>query len=167
MQFVDKAFARRLESGEEMPQVLYARSVSENAARNWSSRGRNLRRTHGVRRTWIAHRSGDRSRAWTVRSRSTDLDRVEQFYRAHKAPSQVDLCPLHEPGGLRDVQGAWVRDRGVEQRVVPETRSERERFHRLRPDARFGAVAWKKPTPRVPSWRAHSFPMAPRRRFGD
>ena len=26
-----------------------------------------------------------------------DLDRVEQFYRAHKAPSQVDLCPMHEP----------------------------------------------------------------------
>ena len=25
MQFVDKAFARRLESAEEMPQVLYAR----------------------------------------------------------------------------------------------------------------------------------------------
>lgn len=25
MQFVDKALARRLESGEEMPQVLYAR----------------------------------------------------------------------------------------------------------------------------------------------
>ncbi len=26
-----------------------------------------------------------------------DLDRVEQFYRSHNAPSQVDLCPLHDP----------------------------------------------------------------------
>jgi len=26
-----------------------------------------------------------------------DLDRVEQFYRRHQAPSQVDLCPLHDP----------------------------------------------------------------------
>ena len=26
-----------------------------------------------------------------------DLDRIEQFYREHKAPAQVDLCPLHEP----------------------------------------------------------------------
>ena len=32
MQFVDKAFARRLESCEEMPQVFYARDVSEDAA---------------------------------------------------------------------------------------------------------------------------------------
>src|SRR5260221_691673 len=26
-----------------------------------------------------------------------DLNRVEEFYRAHQAPSQVDLCPMHEP----------------------------------------------------------------------
>jgi ribosomal protein S18 acetylase RimI-like enzyme len=26
-----------------------------------------------------------------------DIDQIEQFYRAHKAPSQVDLTPLHEP----------------------------------------------------------------------
>ena len=26
-----------------------------------------------------------------------DLDRIEQFYRKHNAPSQVDLCPLHGP----------------------------------------------------------------------
>lgn len=25
------------------------------------------------------------------------LEQIEQFYRAHKAPSQVDLTPLHEP----------------------------------------------------------------------
>jgi len=25
------------------------------------------------------------------------LDRVEQFYRAHQAPAQVDVCPLHDP----------------------------------------------------------------------
>jgi ribosomal protein S18 acetylase RimI-like enzyme len=28
---------------------------------------------------------------------AADLDRVEQFYRAHQAPAQVDLCPMHRP----------------------------------------------------------------------
>jgi len=97
MQFVDKAFARRLESGEEMPQVLYARSFQKTrpeirAAEEqicgghmvFAGLGSPIGRATGV----------GLDRPFTV----DDLNRVEQFYRAHKAPSQVDLCPLHEPG---------------------------------------------------------------------
>jgi hypothetical protein len=29
-----------------------------------------------------------------------DLDHIEAFYRSHNAPSQVDLCPLHDPAVL-------------------------------------------------------------------
>jgi ribosomal protein S18 acetylase RimI-like enzyme len=96
MQFVDKAFARRLESVEEMPQVLYARTFQKTrpeigAAEEeicgghmiFAGLGSPIGRATGV--------GLDRPFA------AADLDRVEQFYRVHKAPSQVDLCPLHEP----------------------------------------------------------------------
>jgi ribosomal protein S18 acetylase RimI-like enzyme len=38
---------------------------------------------------------------------SGDLDRIEDFYRSHGAPSQVDLCPLHDPEVF-----AMVKERG-------------------------------------------------------
>jgi len=95
MQFVDKAFARRLESCEEMPQVLYARAFQKTrpeigAAEEeicgghmiFAGLGSPIGRATGV----------GLDRPLTAE----DLDRVEQFYREHKAPSQVDLCPLHE-----------------------------------------------------------------------
>lgn len=96
MQFVDKALARRLESGEEMPQVLYARMFQKTrpeigAAEDeicgghmiFAGLGSPIGRATGV----------GLDRPFTAE----DLDRVEQFYRAHQAPSQVDLCPMHEP----------------------------------------------------------------------
>ena len=96
MQFVDKALARRLESCEEMPQVMYARLFQKTrpeigAAEEeicgghmiFAGLGSPIGRATGI----------GLGRAIT----SEDLDRVEEFYRAHKAPSQVDLCPLHEP----------------------------------------------------------------------
>jgi ribosomal protein S18 acetylase RimI-like enzyme len=96
MQFVDKAFARRLESIEEMPQVMYARMFRKTrpeigAAEEeicgghmiFAGLGSPIGRATGV----------GLDRAFTA----ADLDRVEEFYRAHKAPSQVDLCPMHEP----------------------------------------------------------------------
>jgi GNAT superfamily N-acetyltransferase len=95
MQFVDKAFARRLESVEEMPQVLYARMFQKTrpeigAAEEeicgghmvFAGLGSPIGRATGV----------GLDRPFTA----TDLNQVEQFYRAHQAPSQVDLCPLHE-----------------------------------------------------------------------
>ena len=96
MQFVDKALARRLESCEEMPQVMYARLIQKTrpeigAAEEeicgghmiFAGLGSPIGRATGV----------GLDRAITT----ADLDQVEQFYRAHKAPSQVDLCPMHEP----------------------------------------------------------------------
>lgn len=96
MQFVDKALARRLEACEEMPQVLYARVFQKTrpaigAAEEevcgghmiFAGLGSPIGRATGV----------GLDRPFTAE----DLDRVEQFYRLHQAPSQVDLCPLHEP----------------------------------------------------------------------
>lgn len=95
MQFVDKVFARRLESVEEMPQVLYARKFQETrpeieAAEEeicgghmvFAGLGSPIGRATGV----------GLDRLFTAE----DLNRIEEFYAAHKAPSQVDLCPLHE-----------------------------------------------------------------------
>jgi ribosomal protein S18 acetylase RimI-like enzyme len=96
MQFVDKAFARRLESGEEMPQVMYARMFQKtrpemNAAEEeicgghmvFAGLGSPIGRATGV--------------GFDRQFTADDLARVESFYRAHKAPSQVDLCPMHQP----------------------------------------------------------------------
>ena len=95
MQFVDKALARRFEACEEMPQVFYARVFQKTrpaigAAEEeicgghmiFAGLGSPIGRATGV----------GLDRQFTA----GDLDRVEQFYRSHKAPSQVDLCPLHE-----------------------------------------------------------------------
>lgn len=96
MQFVDKAFARRLESVEEMPQVFYARSFQQmrpeiGAAEaevcgghmSFCGLGSPIGRAVGM----------GLERPFT----EADLDHIESFYRAHNAPAQVDLCPMHEP----------------------------------------------------------------------
>lgn len=96
MQFVDLAFARRLESVEEMPQVYYAHAFQKSrpevgAAEEevcgghmiFAGVGSPIGRATGV----------GLNRSLTA----DDLDRIEQFYRERKAPSQVDLTPLHRP----------------------------------------------------------------------
>ena len=96
MQFVDNAFARRLESCEEMPQVLYARVFRKmrpeiGAAEEevcgghmiFAGLGSPIGRATGV----------GLDRPLT----KDDVDRIEQFYRERKAPSQVDLTPMHRP----------------------------------------------------------------------
>lgn len=96
MQFVDKVFARRLEAVEEMPQVFYARVYQKTrpdirAAEEEICGGHMIFAGVG---SPIGRATGlGLDRPFTT----DDLDRVEQFYRAHKAPSQVDLCPLHDP----------------------------------------------------------------------
>jgi len=95
MQFVDKVFARRLESVEEMPQVLYARTFQQTrpeigAAEEEISGGHMVFAGLG---SPIGRATGvGLDRPFTA----ADLDRVEAFYRGHQAPAQVDLCPLHE-----------------------------------------------------------------------
>jgi GNAT superfamily N-acetyltransferase len=96
MQFVDKALARRLEAVEEVPQVLYARvfqktkpqigAAEEEIAGGhmiFAGLGSPIGRATGV----------GLDRPFTP----NDLDHIENFYRSHQAPSQVDLCPLHDP----------------------------------------------------------------------
>lgn len=96
MHFVDKAFARRLESCEEMPQVLYARIFQKSrpeigAAEQEICGGHMVFAGLGspIGRATGAGLDGPLTAA--------DLDLIEQFYRERKAPSQVDLTPLHGP----------------------------------------------------------------------
>jgi ribosomal protein S18 acetylase RimI-like enzyme len=97
MQFVDKALARRLEAVEEMPQVFYARVLQKTrpdvgAAEEEICGGHMVFAGLG---SPIGRATGTGlDRPFTAE----DLDRIEQFYRLHKAPSQVDLCPLHDAG---------------------------------------------------------------------
>jgi len=96
MQFVDKALARRLESCEEMPQVLYARTFQKTrpeigAAEEEICGGHMIFAGLGSPIGRVAGVGLDRPFT------AEDLDRVEAFYRAHHAPAQVDLCSLHEP----------------------------------------------------------------------
>jgi ribosomal protein S18 acetylase RimI-like enzyme len=96
MQFVDKALARRFEAAEEMPQVLYARAFQkirpEIGAAEEEICGGHM--TFAGLGSPIGRATGaGLDRAFPAE----DLDRVEDFYRLHKAPSQVDLCPLHDP----------------------------------------------------------------------
>ena len=96
MQFVDKALARRLESCEEMPQVLYAR-IFRNTRPEIGAAEEEICGGHMVFAglgSPIGRATGaGLDRAFTA----DDLNRIEQFYRERKAPSQVDLTPLHGP----------------------------------------------------------------------
>jgi ribosomal protein S18 acetylase RimI-like enzyme len=96
MQFVDKALARRFESAEEMPQVLYAQMFQKTRP-EMSAATEEICGGHMV----FAGLGSPIGRATAVGLdrpfTAVDLNRVEQFYRAHKAPSQLDVCPMHEP----------------------------------------------------------------------
>jgi ribosomal protein S18 acetylase RimI-like enzyme len=96
MQFVDKALARRFEACEEMPQVLYAR-VFQKTRPEVGAAEEEICGGHMI----FAGLGSPIGRATGLGFDSPftaqDVDRVEQFYRSHGAPAQVDLCPLHEP----------------------------------------------------------------------
>jgi len=95
MQFVDKAFARRLEAVEEMPQVLYAR-MFEKTRPEIGAAEEEICGGHMIF-AGLGSPIGRATGAGLIRPfTAEDLDRIEQFYRSHKAPSQVDLCPLHD-----------------------------------------------------------------------
>jgi len=96
MQFVDKAFARRLESCEEMPQVFYAREFRKSrpelgAAEEEVCGGHMVFAGLGSPIGRATGAGFDRPLT------PDDLNRIEQFYGERKAPSQVDLTPMHEP----------------------------------------------------------------------
>lgn len=128
MQFVDKALARRFESCEEIPQVLYARMFQQTrpeigAAEEeicgghmiFAGLGSPIGRATGV----------GLDREFTAE----DLDRVEQFYRSRQAPSQVDLCPMHPPAvfelfkergyGIAELNNVLYRKLNAEEKFPP------------------------------------------------
>ena len=99
MDFVDKALARRLESAEEMPQVHYALAYQKTrpeigAAAAEIGGGHMVFAGLGSPIGRAVGMGLDRPLS------AEDLDRVEEFYRSHGAPAQVDVCPLHDPALL-------------------------------------------------------------------
>jgi len=96
MQFVDNALARRLESCEEMPQVLYAR-IFKKARPEMGAAEEEICGGHMV----FAGLGSPIGRATGVGLdrpfTAEDIGSIEQFYRDRKAPSQVDLTPMHKP----------------------------------------------------------------------
>ncbi len=99
MQFVDKAFARRLEAAEEIPQVdcarMYQKLHPEIGAAFEPICGGHMMFA-GVNSP-IGHACG---LGFDSLVTAADLDRLEKFYRSHGAPAQVDLCPLTDPSLL-------------------------------------------------------------------
>lgn len=104
MQFVDKVLARRLESCEEMPQIYYARVFQKTRPEvgaaeaevcgghmSFCGLGSPIGRAVGV--------------GLDQPFREEDLDQIEAFYRAHRAPAQVDLCPMHDPAVFEMCKG--------------------------------------------------------------
>ena len=94
MQFVDSALARRLESCEEMPQVMYARIFKKTrpevgAAEEEICGGHMIFAGLGSPIGRVTGAGFDRTLT------TEDVDRIESFYRKRKAPSQIDLTPLH------------------------------------------------------------------------
>jgi GNAT superfamily N-acetyltransferase len=99
MNFIDKAFARRLEAAEGVPQVHYAKLYQKlypevGAAAEEICGGRMVFAGVGspLGRTIGIGLDGPVS--------ATGLDRVEQFYHSRQAPVQVDVCPLTDSGLL-------------------------------------------------------------------
>jgi ribosomal protein S18 acetylase RimI-like enzyme len=96
MQFVDKAFARRLESAEEIPQVDCARMFQKLRP----EMGADFAPICGGHMMFaglnspIGHAAG---LGFDGPVTPADLDRLEAFYRSHNAPAQLDLCPLTDP----------------------------------------------------------------------
>ena len=149
MQFVDKALARRLESAEEMPQVLYARTFQKTrpeigAAEEeicgghmiFAGLGSPIGRATGV--------------GLNCPFTAEDLNRVEQFYRAHRAPAQVDLCPLHEPAvfemfkergyAIAELNNVLYRKLEIEEKFAPAPAGCEIRRSRLEEAEAAGAI---------------------------
>lgn len=109
MQFVDKALARRFESAEEMPQVEYARYYASKRPEI----GAAVEEISGGHMIFAGLNSPiGRAVGMGFNGPVTvpELDRVEQFYQAHGAPAQLDLCPLSDSSLLELVK---ERDYGI------------------------------------------------------
>jgi len=96
MQFVDNALARRLESCEEMPQVMYAR-IFQKTRPEVGAAEEEICGGHMVF-AGLGSPIGRVTGAGFERAiTKEDVEQIEAFYREREAPSQVDLTPLHRP----------------------------------------------------------------------
>ena len=108
MQFVDKAFARRLESAEEVPQVDCARmfqTLRPEVGADFEPFCGGHMMFAGLDSP-IGHAAG---LGFDGPVTAADLDRLENFYRSHGAPAQLDLCPLTDPSVLELVSARGYR----------------------------------------------------------
>ncbi len=96
MEFVNKALARRLESCEEIPQVEYVR-VFQKTRPEIGAAVEQVCGGHMVFAGLGSPIGRVTGAGLDCAFTAADLDRIEQFYRSHGAPSQVDLCPMHGP----------------------------------------------------------------------
>lgn len=134
MDFVDQALARRLESAEEVPQVRYAEMYQRvhpqiGAAFEPVCGGHMIFAGVGspIGRVTGAGFKGPVSAA--------EIDRIEDFYRAHGAPSQIDVCPLTH-GSLMEL---------VKQRNYTLAELNNVLYRRLDPNETFPATAGIRP----------------------
>ena len=99
MQFIDKTLARRFESAEEIPQVEYAR-VYQKIRPDIGAAWEEICGGHMI----FAGLNSPIGRAvgmgFNGPVSAEELDRLEAFYRARKAPAQLDYCPLTDPSLL-------------------------------------------------------------------
>ena len=93
MQFVDRALARRFESAEEMPQVLYA-YADQKMRPHIGSAVEPIAGGHMI----FAGLGSPIGRAvgmgFDRPVTEADFEQLENFYFSRKAPSQLDYCPL-------------------------------------------------------------------------
>jgi Acetyltransferase (GNAT) family len=148
-QFVDLALARRLESVEEMPQVEYAR-VFQKTRPDVGAAEEEICGGHMV----FAGLGSPIGRATGVGFHrpltSEDLDRIEAFYRARKAPSQVDLCPMHHPEvfemfkergyAIAELNNVLYRKLDPEEKFLPPPQGFEIRRSRIEEAAEAGAI---------------------------
>jgi GNAT superfamily N-acetyltransferase len=99
MQFVDRAFARRFESAEEMPQVHHAHA-DQKLRPHIGSAVEPIAGGHMI----FAGLGSPIGRAvgmgFDAPVTEADFDRLENFYYSRKAPAQLDYCPLTDPSLL-------------------------------------------------------------------
>jgi len=148
MQFVDRAFARRLESAEEFPQVDCVRMLQKlrpevGAAFEAFCGGHMM---FAGLNSPIGHAAG---LGFGGPVSGTDLDRLEAFYRSHNAPAQLDLCPHTDASVLELVSARTyaiaelnnVLFRGLDG-SVPMTASPGVKIRRSRPEeaSRFAEI---------------------------
>jgi GNAT superfamily N-acetyltransferase len=96
MDFVDQALARRLESAEEMPQVHYAR-LYQQLKPHVGAAVEPICGGHMIFAGLSSPIGRTVGMGFDGSATPADLDRMEQFYRSHTAPSQIDVCPLTDP----------------------------------------------------------------------